>query len=84
MKKYVLWDLDDDPHGNVRHIPIDENLSKEDVEHAVERAMWIGTSRTSGLPLLMGPAIDGRTLVVVFEEFDEDVIRPITAWFDED
>jgi hypothetical protein len=32
----------------------------------------------------MGPAVDGRTLAVVYEEVDEDVIRPITAWFQED
>jgi hypothetical protein len=84
MIKYVFWDLDDDPQGNVRHIPIDEHLSKEDVENAVQFANWIGTSRSSGLPILMGPAVDGRTLVVVYEEIDDDVIRPVTAWFDED
>jgi hypothetical protein len=84
MNKYVLWDLDDDPNGNVRHIPIDEHLTKEDVEHAVQHAAWIGISRTSGSPILMGPAVDGRTLAVVYEEVDEDVIRPITAWFEDD
>jgi hypothetical protein len=84
MKKSVLWDLDDDPQGNVRHIPIDEHLTKEDVEQAIMYAAWIGNSRASGLPILMGPSMDGRTLVVVFEEVDEDVIRPITAWFAED
>ncbi|MDZ4659394.1 MAG: hypothetical protein SH868_17615 [Bythopirellula sp.] len=84
MKKSVLWDLEDDPQGNVRHIPIDEHLTKEDVENAVVHAIWIGSSRTSGLPILMGPAMDGRILIVVFEEVDEDVIRPVTAWFSED
>lgn len=84
MNKFVLWDLDDDPNGNVRHIPIDEHLTKEDVEHAVEEANWIGISRTSGAPILMGPAVDGRMLAVVYEEVEEDVIRPITAWFQED
>jgi hypothetical protein len=84
MRKFVLWDLDDDPQGNVRHIPIDENLTKEDVEHAVQYSYWIGRSRTSSFPILVGPAVDGRRLIVVFEEVDEDVIRPITAWFEED
>jgi hypothetical protein len=41
MNKFVLWDLDDDPHGNVRHIPIDEHLTKEDVENAVRYASWM-------------------------------------------
>jgi hypothetical protein len=84
MNKYVLWDLDDDPQGNVRHIPIDEHLTKKDVEHAVEHATWIGSSRASGSPLLIGRATDGRSLVVVYEEVEEDVIRPLTAWFEED
>jgi hypothetical protein len=84
MKKYVLWDLDDDPHGNVQHIPIDEHLTKSDVERAIAHAIWIGRSRTSGLPILMGPAIDDRILIVVFEEIDDDTIRPVTAWFEED
>lgn len=84
MIKFVYWDLDDDPHGNVRHIPIDEHLTKDDVEHAAGNATWIGVSRSSGLPILMGPAIDGRTLAVVYEEIDEDTIRPVTAWFDEE
>jgi hypothetical protein len=84
MNKYVLWDLDDDPAGNVQHIPIDEHLTKEDVEHAVQHATWIGTSRSSGYPILMGRAVDGRRLAVVYEEVDEDIIRPVTAWFDED
>jgi len=64
MNKYVLWDLDEDPQGNVHHIPIDEQLTKEDVEHAVQHATWFGISRTSGPPLLIGPATDGRALVL--------------------
>jgi hypothetical protein len=84
MNKFVQWDLDDDPNGNVRHIPIDEHLTKEDVEHAVGHATWIGVSRSSGFPILMGPSLDERTLAVVYEELDEDTIRPITAWFEED
>jgi hypothetical protein len=65
INKFVLWDLDDDPNGNVRHIPIDEHLSKDDVEHAVANATWIGISRSSGFPILMGLTADGRTLTVV-------------------
>ena len=83
MNKFVLWDLDDDPNGNVCHIPIDEHLTKEDLEHAVQHATWIGVSRTTGSPISVGPTHDNRTLIVIYEEADEDVIRPITAWFED-
>lgn len=83
MQKYVVWDMDDDPFGNVQHIPIDEYLTKQDVETAVRTAYWIGFSRR-GSKMLIGQVIDGRDLVVIFEEIDEEHIRPITAFFRED
>ncbi len=81
MAPIVLWDLDDDPDGNVQHIGIDEIwLSKSDVEHAVEHAEWLGMSRSTARPILMGPTRDFRRLVVVYEEIGDDMIYPITAF----
>jgi len=63
------WDLDDDPHGNVQHIA-DHGLTKEDVENALEYGCEPEPSRSSDRPLVYGPAVDGRTIVVVFEMID--------------
>jgi hypothetical protein len=32
----------------------------------------------------MNKFVDGRTLADVYDEIDEDVIRPVTAWFEDD
>jgi uncharacterized DUF497 family protein len=84
MRVQIIWDLDDDPRGNVRHISIDEHLSKEDVQCAVDNAIVRGESRSSGELILFGPSEDGRLLAVVYEEIGEDAIYPITAFFVED
>lgn len=74
-----VWDLDDDSDGNVQHIA-EHGLTKDDVEHAMENAWRSGVSRSSGLPLIFGPAIDGREIVVVYEQIDETNVYPVTAF----
>ena len=66
------WDLDDDAEGNVQHIA-EHGLTKEDVEHALECGSEPEPSRSSSRPLVYGPAIDGREIVVVFERIESSV-----------
>jgi len=73
------WDLDEDPAGNVQHIA-DHGLTKEDAEHALEHGIPAEPSRSSGLPLVFGPAIDGRVIAVIFEIVDDETVCPITAY----
>ena len=74
-----FWDLDDDPGGNVQHIA-QHGLSKEDIDHAIEFSSEELRSDSSGLPLIFGPALDGSTIVVVYERIDESSIYPVTAY----
>jgi hypothetical protein len=77
------WDLDEDPEGNVQHIA-DHGLTKDDVEHALEFGEEPEPSRSSGRPLIYGPALDGVEIVVVFERIDPQVdvnwIYVVTAY----
>lgn len=75
----VLWDLDDDPDGNVRHCA-DHGVSKEEVEDVLERPTDVDVSRTSGFPVAFGDTRTGRHLMVVYERVDADTAYPITAY----
>jgi uncharacterized DUF497 family protein len=75
----IIWDLDDDPDGNVQHIA-EHGVSKEEVEEIFESATDSDVSRSSGRPVLFGDTSTGRHLMVVFEEIDEDTVYPVTAY----
>jgi uncharacterized DUF497 family protein len=79
MPPITLWDLDDDPDGNVQHIA-EHGLTKEDVDSVVAAADRFDFSRSSGQPILFGFAPDGRYIAVVYAEVDEDTISPVTAY----
>ena len=50
----ILWDLDDDPDGNVQHC-LEHDVTKEEVEEAVQDpSSSRGVSRTSGRPAIFG------------------------------
>jgi hypothetical protein len=76
-----LWDLNDDLSGNVAHVA-EHGLTKEDVEHALSEATEDQErfSESSGLPLIFGPALDGGTIVVIFDRIDDQTIYPVTAY----
>jgi hypothetical protein len=75
----IIWDLDDDPGGNVMHCG-EHGVSKEEVEEVVERATDADISRSSGRPVLFGDTRDGRHIMVAFDVIDSDSIYPITAY----
>lgn len=75
----ILWDLDDDPDGNVQHCA-EHGVTKEDVEEAIQNASDTDTSRSSGLPVVFGDTNAGRHLMVVYEEIDAETVRPVTAY----
>lgn len=41
-------------------------------------------SRSSGRPVAIGTTSTGRTILVVYEEIDEDTVYPVTAYDLED
>ena len=46
----AIWDLDDDPEGNVQHIA-EHGITKEEVEEVLENPDGIEASRSSGRPV---------------------------------
>ena len=63
----VIWDMDDDPDGNVRHIA-EHGVTKEEVEGVLQNSTDSDTSHSSGLPVVFGDTSTGRHLMVVYEE----------------
>jgi uncharacterized DUF497 family protein len=75
----ILWDLDDDPDGNVRHCA-EHGVTPEEVEQVFENILDTDRSRTSGRPVVFGLTNAGRHLMVVFEIVDDSTVNPITAY----
>jgi len=75
----VLWDEEDNPQGNVRHIA-EHGLTAEDIEHVLQDPVEEATSRTSGRPCCFGYTPGGDFIIVVYEEIDEDTVYPVTAY----
>jgi hypothetical protein len=78
----IIWDLEDDPDGNVQHLR-EHDVSIEEAEEVLlgpqsSRAV----SRSSGLPTVFGWTATGRYLAVVYELVDDDplTLRPVTAY----
>jgi uncharacterized DUF497 family protein len=75
----ILWDLDDDPAGNVKHIA-KHGLTKEEVENVFQNPTGTDTSRSSGRPVVFGDTGTGRHLIVVYDVIDATTFYPITAY----
>ncbi|MEX2559516.1 MAG: hypothetical protein WD403_06355 [Pirellulales bacterium] len=75
----IIWDLDDDRDGNVRHIE-EHGLTKDDVRRVLENPVRRDVSRSSGRPLVFGYTSDHVPIVVVYEQIDEDTVYPVTAY----
>ena len=78
-KLSVVWDLDDDPDGNVQHIA-EHGLTKEEVEEVLENPSGRTVSRASGEPMAFGWTSTGRYIGVVYQDLGQDVVRPVTAF----
>ena len=75
----IIWDLDDDPDGNVQHCA-EHGVTQEEVEEVFENATDADISRSSGRPVIFGVTSAGRQLMVVYEVIDEDTVYPVTAY----
>ena len=75
----IIWDLDDDPEGNVQHCA-DHGVSKEEVEEVLQNATDADVSRSSNRPVVFGDTSSGRHLMVVYDEVDENTVYPVTAY----
>jgi uncharacterized DUF497 family protein len=77
--EFIIWDLHDDPDGNVRHCD-EHGVTKEEVEEIFENPIDEDTSHSSGRPVIFGDTTAGRHLMVVYEQIDPDTVYPVTAY----
>jgi hypothetical protein len=75
----IIWDLDDDPEGNVQHIA-EHGWTKDDVRWVLEHPVRHDVSRASGRPLVFGYTPDDVYIVVVYDQIDEQTVYPVTAY----
>lgn len=75
----AIWDLPNDPAGNVRHIGM-HGLTQLDVEHVLSNSTWRVKSHSSGRPAVFGITPDGIRIIVVYEEIDDQTVYPVTAY----
>jgi uncharacterized DUF497 family protein len=75
----IIWDLDNDPKGNVAHCA-EHGITQEEVEEVFLNPEDIDLSRSSGHPVVFGTTRAGRHLMVVYELIDKDTVYPITAY----
>ena len=75
----IIWDLEEDPEGNVQHCA-EHGVTQEEVEEVLQNATDADLSRSSGQPVVFGDTSTGKHLMVVYEEIDADTVYPITAY----
>jgi uncharacterized DUF497 family protein len=78
----VVWDLEDDPDGNVRHIA-ENDLTVDEVEDVLlDPDNAVVASRSTGRPMTFGWTSTGRHIGVVWEVVNEDprMVRVRTAY----
>ena len=75
----ILWDLPDDPEGNVQHCA-EHGITMEEVEEVFQNISDSDVSRSTGRPVVFGETLAGRYLMVVYEDIDADTVYPITAY----
>jgi len=79
----ILWDLEDDPEGNVQHIAANDVTVEEYVEVFAANYEQATISRESGRPITFGWTATGKHLAVVWDEVQPEdplIIRPVTAF----
>jgi hypothetical protein len=64
----IIWDPT--PGGNVDHVE-EHDLTTDDVDHVLQNFEW---------PCVYGHVPDGRHIVVIYEEVDDDTVIPVTAY----
>jgi uncharacterized DUF497 family protein len=74
-----IWDVDDDPLGNVAHVE-EHGITKDEAEEVLGYPLSKTASSLSGRPIAFGITSSGKTIAVVYEPIDEDTAYPITAY----
>ena len=77
----IVWDLDEDPDGNVQHIA-EHGVTIGEVEDVLYAAEEVVASHSSGRPITFGETNTGKYLAVVFDIVEEEPLSvyPVTAY----
>jgi len=77
----IVWDLDDDPDGNVQHLA-EHRITIEEAEEVLVAAEEVVASNSSGRPVVFGETTTGKYIAVIFEIANEDplAVYPVTAY----
>lgn len=79
----IVWDDEDDPEGNLRHILDGHDVTIDEIEEVLlDLDKQDIRSRSSGRPITIGVTSTGRKIAVVWEEICDDprLIYPVTAY----
>jgi len=78
----IIWDVAEEPDGNVQHIAAYDITVEEVEEVLLDRDSEDTTSRSSGRTITFGYTSRGRYLAVVWEHVDDDPLTmyPVTAY----
>lgn len=79
---HIVWDLEDDPDGNLQHVA-EHGVTPAEVEEVICGSLSNTTaSKSSGHRITFGHTAEGRYLAVVWEHVMDDplTIYPITAY----
>ncbi len=78
----IIWDLEDDPEGNIQHIA-EHDITRDEVEEVLNEGYEDSTfSRSSERPITFGWTTTGKYIAVIYEEVEQDplILRPVTAF----
>jgi hypothetical protein len=78
----VLWDLAEEPQGNIQHIA-EHGITQDEYEEVLDQHHnEAQVSRSSGESIAFGWTSTGKHIAIVWEHVDDDplTIRPITAY----
>jgi hypothetical protein len=78
----IIWDMDDEPDGNVQHIA-EHGITVDEVEEVLrDPRSRTGKSRSSGRPQAFGWTSTDKFITVIWEEVSDDprMIYPVTAY----
>ncbi len=56
------------------------DLTTNEVDYVLENPESEDFSKSSGLPCVFGHIPEGRYIIVIYEEIDENTIIPVTAY----
>jgi hypothetical protein len=79
----IIWDLEEDPDGNVRHILDGHDVTLGEVEEVLRGPNnETIVSQSSGQQGTFGWTLTGKYILVIWEEVSEDprIAYPITAY----